>query len=253
MLNIAYGSDERNKLDVYLPEGRTNATKVLVLIHGGAWISGTKEDMNFVVDKIKTEWPEAAIVNIGYRLANGTTVTYEQINQDIDKAIQYIVANADNWSVSQDLALIGGSAGAHLALLYAYKYDTDNHVKAVVDVFGPAYFADWELYNSFSIFYGGEVKEVYKQYTGTYWDTELYESLSPFHIVNASNYKPTIIFHGTLDPIVPLYHSQYFAGKLSSLGLDYEYYEYPGEYHGFTDPTMNDYAKKAVAFLKSKM
>ena len=43
MLNISYGNDPLQKLDVYLPADRSNTnTKVIFLIHGGAWSSGPR-------------------------------------------------------------------------------------------------------------------------------------------------------------------------------------------------------------------
>ena len=44
-LNVSYGSDENQVFDIYLPENRTNNTKILILIHGGSWISGDKLDI----------------------------------------------------------------------------------------------------------------------------------------------------------------------------------------------------------------
>ncbi|HYH14654.1 MAG TPA: hypothetical protein VD794_05530, partial [Flavisolibacter sp.] len=43
-LNVAYGTDSAQRMDIYLPAGRNNTTKVLVLIHGGGWASGDKSE-----------------------------------------------------------------------------------------------------------------------------------------------------------------------------------------------------------------
>src|SRR5678815_363156 len=54
-LNVAYGTDPLQKIDIYLPAGRTTATtKVIIMIHGGAWISGDKAELNAYVDTLKT-------------------------------------------------------------------------------------------------------------------------------------------------------------------------------------------------------
>ena len=42
LINLTYGTDARNKMDVYLPANRTAETPIVILIHGGAWISGDK-------------------------------------------------------------------------------------------------------------------------------------------------------------------------------------------------------------------
>ncbi|MEI9807388.1 MAG: hypothetical protein WDO16_05610 [Bacteroidota bacterium] len=58
-------------MDVYLPAGRSKTTtKLIILIHGGAWATGDKSDFNVFVDTLKIRLPDYAICNINYRLAN---------------------------------------------------------------------------------------------------------------------------------------------------------------------------------------
>ena len=45
LINVSYGTNERNVMDVFLPAGRTADTPLAILIHGGAWISGDKSLM----------------------------------------------------------------------------------------------------------------------------------------------------------------------------------------------------------------
>lgn len=252
--NINYGTDKRQKMDLFLPKNRTQEkTKVIILVHGGAWSEGDKSEMAFLVPLIQSKWPEVAIANINYRLANGNSITHSQISADIKAAVTHIVNNKINYNISDDMGMIGGSAGAHLSLLHAYSANEDNYVKAVSNVFGPAYFADWEYYNSFNPLLGGNVKEVYKKYVGAYWDASLYQSLSPFHIVSNANYVPTITFHGTADFIVPIYQSQFFVNKLNALNLANEYYEYPGQGHGFDATHYNDCIAKTITFFKNHL
>ncbi len=51
LMNIAYGDDSLQKMDVYLPANRRDSTKVLFLIHGGAWTGGDKIDFNALCTK----------------------------------------------------------------------------------------------------------------------------------------------------------------------------------------------------------
>ena len=39
---VAYGENDDQNLDLYLPAGKT-AASLVVLIHGGAWVTGSKE------------------------------------------------------------------------------------------------------------------------------------------------------------------------------------------------------------------
>jgi acetyl esterase/lipase len=57
MLDVAYGTDPLQKMDIYLPANRSvTSTKVIVLIHGGAWTSGDKVDFNSAVDTLKKDY-----------------------------------------------------------------------------------------------------------------------------------------------------------------------------------------------------
>ena len=61
-LNFSYGADPLQKMDVYLPEGRSAAsTKMIILVHGGAWTQGGKSDFTPYVDTLKKRLPGWAI------------------------------------------------------------------------------------------------------------------------------------------------------------------------------------------------
>lgn len=61
--NVSYGNDEAQKMDIYLPMGKTDTTRVLVLVHGGARISGDKSDFATFVTALQQRFPAYAIAN----------------------------------------------------------------------------------------------------------------------------------------------------------------------------------------------
>ena len=140
LLNVSYGSDAEQKIDIYLPAGRSQNTKVIVLLHGGSWIAGNKSDMTYLVPSIQQQFPNHAIVNINYRLATENSPAFPKQISDIQEVIKHL--EKTGYKISDDYAFIGFSAGGHLALLYSYAYDPDHHVKAICDVVGPADFSD---------------------------------------------------------------------------------------------------------------
>jgi len=253
ILDTSYGTAPAQKMDIYLPAGRTVATKLIILIHGGGWEAGDKSDMNYYKNLLRAKWPEAAIANINYRLASNTgNIHHTEIMGDVSSAVNFILNNKSNFVVSDSLLMVGASAGAHLAMLYTYAYNTGNKVRAVADFFGPAVLNDWQWYNSFNIWMGKAIKDLLIQYNNAPWDLALYQSNSPYSRA-ASSSRPTIIFHGTLDVIVPLYQSQWMNGQLNSLGVPHEYYEYFLDGHGFNTTNTNDAMNKTVAFFKSHL
>ena len=68
LTNVAYGQHARHKMDVALPANRTGQTPVVVLIHGGAWMAGNKEDMKGFQDFLLQNG--IASVSINYRYAD---------------------------------------------------------------------------------------------------------------------------------------------------------------------------------------
>ncbi len=253
ILDLSYGSDPLQKMDIYLPAGRTTATKVVIYIHGGGWESGSKTDPEYQqqVTILKQKWPDAAIASINYRLTSNPNVHYTEIMDDITAAVNIMISNKTNYVISDTLAMVGASAGGHLAMLYTYKYNTNNYVKCVADFFGPAKLDDWDWYNTYNIWVQKDMKDILTQFNGVAWNIPIYQSNSPLSVATIQS-KPTIIFHGTVDAVVPLYQSQWMNSQLNTLGVPHEYHEYV-DGHGFNYANTADAMDKAVSFLKNHL
>ena len=253
IMDTAYGTDAKQKMNIYLPAGRTAATKLLIMIHGGGWQSGDKADAEYTqaIALLRQKWPELAIANINYRLTSNSSVHYNEIMSDVSTAVNFMINNKGNFVTSDTLVMMGASAGAHLATLYTYKYNTAGYVKCVADFFGPVKLSHWDWYNSYNIWVGQSVKDVLTKFNGAPWDLPLYDSNSPYSVATAQS-KPTIIFHGTIDVIVPIYQSQWFKSRLTALGVPNEYCEY-FDGHGFNSTNMTDAVNKSVVFFKTHL
>lgn len=246
LLNVAYGGHAEQKMDVYLPEGRDENTPVIVLVHGGAWIAGSKEDMSFIVPVLQAEFPDHAIVNISYRLASDESPMYPKQIDDIASVIGFI-ENSD-YEVSDDYAFIGASAGAHLSMLYAYKHDTEHDVKAVVNIVGPADFSDpaytvHPLYESMAVIL-----------TGTETPTaEQIAEINPVAHITALA-PPTLSFYGGQDPLVPSSQGPRLEAKLDEMGVYNELNFYPdGGHADWNAQIMQEVYGKIIAFLEMHM
>jgi acetyl esterase/lipase len=255
LFDVAYGSDQLQKMDVYLPEGRTDTgTKIVIMIHGGAWIEGDKSDFNDAVDVLQSQLSDFALFNINYRLLtqpNDTTWTdlWPAQLEDVNNAFDFILSKAGEYHINaNEIIVAGASAGAHLALLEGYEHNTDNHIKAVIDLFGPT---DMKaLYNS--------VTNILQSYIQVFMNgtpetnPDNYYSASPLFFVN-SNSPPTQIFHGTADPLVPISQSDSLNNRLTAAGVLHEYNVYEGEGHGWTGDKLNDTYSKIISFIKSNV
>jgi acetyl esterase/lipase len=252
MLNVAYGTDPLQKMDIYLPANRTvTSTKVIILVHGGAWIAGDKNDYTAAIDTLKKRMPDYAIFNVNYRLAAlPATNVFPAQEMDVKAAVEFIYSNRATNLVGDKFVMMGASAGGHLALLQAYKYQAPVKIKAVVDYCGPTDMA--AMYND----YTGTPSQLgivalMGQTTPTS-NPVLYQQSSPKFFVGTANACPTIIFQGTADAIVNA-NTQSAALKtaLTGVSVPNEYYPYAGLGHidTWTNVTLTDTYAKVQAFL----
>jgi acetyl esterase/lipase len=251
MMNVSYGTDAAQNMDVYLPAGRTPAaTKVIVLIHGGAWSSGDKTDFTPYVDTLKRRLPGYAIFNINYRLAAIGSNNFPAQEMDVKAAIEFIAGKTNEYNISQKFVLLGASAGGHLALLQGYKYNSPIQVKAIVDFFGPTDMTD--LYNNpASPFIPSSTIAMIVGATPTTNPT-LYQQSSPINYVTAQS-APTIILQGGVDPLVSPSQSVTLNTKLQTMGVVHQYVFYPSEGHGWTGANLSDSFDKIAAFITANV
>ena len=249
MLNVSYGSNAQQKMDVYLPSDRsTTNTKVMILIHGGGWNSGDKSDFNAYVDSLKRREPSYAIFNINYRLANAPDVFPAQ-EQDVKAAVEFIYNKRSEYLISDKFVLVGASAGAHLALLQGYKYSTPVKPKAIIDFFGPTDLVEMYTNPTTQL-----VPILLNAVTGATPTTNnnIYTQSSPINFVTAQS-PPTIILHGGTDIVVSPSQSSSLNVKLSMSGVVHEYIVYPTEGHGWVGANITDSFNKIQAFLAANV
>jgi len=248
-LNVGYGTDPLQKMDVYLPAGRTAAsTKVLIMIHGGGWYSGDKADFGPFVDSLKNRFPDYALFNINYRLSSMGTNVFPTQELDVKKAVEYIYNKRTEYLISDNFTLAGASAGGHLSLLHAYKYAAPVKIKVVVDFFGPGDMVD--LYNNPGLVPQANFAFVIGA-TPTSNPT-LYEQSTPLNFITTSAACPTIILQGSADPLVnAVRQSGALRDKLIAQSVPVQYVEYAGKGHGddWYSDTYFDAFNKIEAFI----
>lgn len=249
-MDVAYGNEAQQKMDIYLPAGRsTTMTKVIILIHGGAWATGDKSDFNAYVDTLKKRQPDYAIFNINYRLATVSGNIFPTQENDVKAAFDFIVSKTDEYKVSQKIVLLGASAGGHLALLQGYKYNTPVKPKAIVDFFGPTDMVDFYVHPADPTLL--PILQVLLAGTPASNPT-MYQQSSPINFVTAQS-PPTIIFQGGADPVVPVSQSASLNTKLQTLGVVHQYILYPTEGHGWIGANLVNSFNAIQAFLAANV
>jgi arylformamidase len=110
----AYGTGTLQRLDYWA--GRDRKAPLVVFVHGGGWKRGDKKMMRGSAKLEHWQAQGNAVASLNYRLVPDATV--EQQAADVAAAVAYLKNNAARLGFDGSrIALIGHSAGAHLAAL----------------------------------------------------------------------------------------------------------------------------------------
>ncbi|MCX6304659.1 MAG: alpha/beta hydrolase [Bacteroidetes bacterium] len=196
-LDLAYGTDTLQRYDLFLPEGRSADTKMILLIHGGGWVTGNKRDCDYYARQFAAAG--FAAISMNYRLANDS-IHYRHMLADIDSMIACLSENASAWGVgSSSIALFGYSAGGHLALLYSSSGNRKQSISSVVSLAGPSNVQDTMLWKTPYLLW--EIKLMEGDTLPANWS-----QANPIHLMNAGS-PPTLLIHGVYDSVVPVSQS----------------------------------------------
>jgi acetyl esterase/lipase len=250
ILNVSYGNNPQQVYDIYLPADRTNElTKTIILVHGGGWIEGDKEDVNKFIGLVRENNPKHAIVNMNYILASLLQPAFPNQFLDVDAVINQLTEQSETLQIKPEFGLIGVSAGAHISLQYDSVYDTDDQVKFVCDIVGPTDFTD-PFYSdnpNFDLFLATLTDE--SAYPP---GTDLAVALSPALQVNAAT-SPSILFYGNKDDIVPITNGETLKSTLEIAGITHQYTTYDGGHGDWDAPSFDDLEIKVTAFIAAHL
>jgi len=138
-VDLAYGADRRQKLDVYAPRMAMNRT-VVIFWYGGSWQEGSKSDYRFV---------GTALAKLGFVAVLPDYRLYPQVNfplfdEDGARAIAWVEQHIQEFGGDpQRIVLMGHSAGGHTAAFLALNHAFLEHFGAnssnIVGLIGLSY------------------------------------------------------------------------------------------------------------------
>jgi choline-sulfatase len=123
--DVAYGSDEQQKLDFWKAESK-GPTPLVFFIHGGAWKSNDKDRVSGLRSYLAAG---ISVVSINYRFvqraqAAGIQPPVKWPLEDAARALQFVRSKAAEWNIDKTrIGASGGSAGACSSLWLAFHDD----------------------------------------------------------------------------------------------------------------------------------
>lgn len=238
--DIAYGPHgERNLLDVYRPRSGASDCPVLVYIHGGAWVMGSKDHQGLpLMHHLASQgW---VCVAPNYRL--GPADRFPSHLVDVKRAIAWIRQQGREYGADPDwIAVSGGSAGGHLAALVGLTEnvavyqpgfeEVDTRVEAVVPLYGAYDLLDRHAVRPDRI----QIHHLESKVLGVSpeSDHESWERFSPYSWVHADA-PPFFVVHGRNDSLLFHEDSAYFVDALRKVSRQpVAYALLPGAQHAF--------------------
>lgn len=221
------------KADIFYPENSSQKYPGIILVHGGGWISGSKENERFLAQELASKGYVAMAIN--YSLSDDAK--YPAAVEDIEDALKFLKKNHKQFSLNKNKIAIGGnSAGAQLATLTGVK----NRVQAIVNIDGIVSFIHPESEEGiYAAYWLGATKSQ---------SFQIWKEASPLEYVNKKT-PPTLFinssqprFHAGRDDMMKL---------LKSYNIPTEYHEIKDSPHSFwlVQPWFDETLKYTVEFL----
>lgn len=222
-IEYANVAGESLRMDLYHPSRKDAASlPAVVVIHGGAWMAGKRQDMADLCKSIAENGMVAATVS--YRLA--PRHLWPAMLDDVQTAVRFLRHRSKQFGIDASrIGAAGASAGGHLAVFLGVRDTRDpspklypnysSRVQAVFNIFGPMDLASSDfpptLDPAFVLVLGKARKDAAREI----------RDASPINFVDRRS-APVFIYQGLSDPLVPPSQSRLLESKYRQLGLTVE-------------------------------
>ena len=231
-------------MDIYEPEGDILEDRpVIIFIHSGSFFSGNNEADDMVDLSIASAKRGYVAVSIKYRLGlnilstySGERAVYRGV-QDASAAIRYLREFHEEYNIDPDKIFIwGSSAGSFIGLHLAFSDENERPEST----YGGSSDPDLGCIDCEGNPYIHSSKP-----NGL---VSCWGAVGDLDWIGDNNQIPTILFHGTLDPIVPfetgfpftinitlpvVYGSSLIHDRLNELSIESQFYIGQGEFHEY--------------------
>jgi acetyl esterase/lipase len=233
------------KLNLYQPLQK-GSYPTIVMVYGGAWQRGTPSN-----DEVFNRYMAArgyTVVAIDYRHA--PRYKFPAQLEDVNTALKFVREHATEYEIDLNrLAIMGRSAGAHLAMLAAFQPDAPP-IQAIVNYYGPVELTlgykdppnpdPIDSRTTLEKFLGGTPEEL----------PELYRQASPYQYATRS-LPPTLLIYGGRDHIVQAKFGRALYDRLKSVENQAIFLEIPWAEHAF-DAVFNGVSNQLALYYTER-
>ncbi len=212
-------------LDVYepsLPPLVGDRYAAVIVLHPGGWREGDRGGWFEASNRLLAQ-QGYKVFDVQYRLSN--RVKWPAQLHDVQSAIRWVKAHADQYRIDPNrVALLGRSAGGHLALMAAMRAEADTQVQAVVSIYGPLNmkWPDLEPDSAIIDLVGGRYPE----------KADAYTDANPLDWVR-DDLPPLLLVEAMQDTLVPYVHGDLMLKRLLATNTRYVFLRVPWARHGF--------------------
>jgi dipeptidyl aminopeptidase/acylaminoacyl peptidase len=204
-----YGEEQRQQLDIYMPERVVAGSPVVVFIYGGSWKRGEKSNYAFVGHSMGSKGYVTVIPD--YRLY--PEVTFPAFVEDGAKVLAWVSEYVEQ--ARNGVVVMGHSAGAHTAALLALDHSyleatgqSFSIISGMIGLAGP---------------YGFNPME-YRSIRPIFAEVEVIETAMPVTFACSAKI-PLLLFHGLEDGVVFPENSRELKRRAHECAGNVEYIE----------------------------
>lgn len=256
--DVAYGTNDEQKMDIYLSKdaksyGKYNYT--IVFLHGGGYyLSDKKAEERYIEPYLKKG---LNVVNMNYRLRRGIPTA----TTDLTHALNFLNENNDDYSLNmKNIVVTGFSAGAHMATnvgvsqnnpKYPNKLNSGITITAIINFSGPVDGLD-VVEKVFSESKDELLSEIGKSFFPSNDSYETKEKIAAYEPITYydKNDPPIFLWHGGKDNQIP---PQTFEKFVPMLNKKKDFVDYkPNGLHSPNKEELKNAYVKIFAFLDNK-
>ena len=261
ILNIEYKSGLY--LDIYRPLTRVASNDpVVIYFHGGGWISGNRHEASdafFPLVKALRDDGITVITADYTLLSDSVSNSYKDCVSDVIDCVDWVIENAKEFNIDTDnIGVMGYSAGAYLALMSAYAADaeegifdgiygniSDKKIKLCATIAAPVSFSNDQNPGYYSDALDSYTRFLFNADSDTYYD-DLYSASVINNIGTTDETTALRIYAFGNDNIVSSYHASDLYSAAFSAAINVKLLSFAGFDHNLMSYTGDPYIKEPV-------